>query len=238
MPINNRSSQIHNQISHITQNCTTEGGQNPTSNAVVEDYFDSDYCFSHYLTSPDIGSANLAYKPLDQLDLDFEFLTDYEPSIADKSVSGLNSSSKKIKKIFTILRDSSSKLKGVIEPVNPSIVGSIRRYWSPEEDEQLQTLYTQLRGKWTYIGRIIGNRTGKQVRDRYNNFLRHNVINTRFTAEEDALLLNLICMIGLKWTQIASHMLGRTEYQVKNRYYNHLKKFLPHQSSNQQIPDA
>ena len=78
--------------------------------------------------------------------------------------------------------------------------------------------------KWTVISKILGNRTRKQIRDRYNNYLRANINNSKFTSQEDACLLELLTELGPKWAQIAEHIPGRKENQVKNRYYGHLKK--------------
>jgi len=42
--------------------------------------------------------------------------------------------------------------------------------------------------------------------------------------KEDDLVLSLLKQVGNRWSLIATHLPGRTEGQVKNRYYSHLKK--------------
>ena len=112
-----------------------------------------------------------------------------------------------------------------------------RNHWRASEDAQVIDLINQYGQRWTKIAEIIGDRTGKQVRDRYRNYLKTDINNERFTKSEDRLLLKLNQEFGGKWCQIAQHMPGRTECQVKNRYYVYLRKqevfssFIDEQSS-------
>ena len=99
-----------------------------------------------------------------------------------------------------------------------------RNLWRASEDAQVIDLINQYGQRWTKIAQIIGDRTGKQVRDRYRNYLKTDINNKRFTNKEDQLLLKLHQELGSKWCQIAQHMPGRTECQVKNRYYVYLRK--------------
>jgi hypothetical protein len=72
----------------------------------------------------------------------------------------------------------------------------------------------------------MDGRTGKQIRDRYLNKLRPGVKSGDWNPAEDQLLLSLYYQIGNKWSKIATYMPGRTEGQVKNRFYSHVKKKL------------
>lgn len=76
------------------------------------------------------------------------------------------------------------------------------------------------------ISSKLPNRTGKQIRDRFLNILRPNLKKGEWTLQEDALLMGLSHKIGHKWSSIAKHMPGRSEAQVKNRFYSHIKKRL------------
>jgi len=102
-----------------------------------------------------------------------------------------------------------------------------RNYWTPDEDRKLQELIEAHGPRWSFIGEKIGLKSCKQVRDRYLNFLRPNINSGPFTAEEDNSLMYLFEKLGKKWKMIADNMTGRTEIQVKNRYYRHLKKTMP-----------
>lgn len=71
---------------------------------------------------------------------------------------------------------------------------------------------------------MMEGRTGKQIRDRYLNKLRPNIKRGEWTNEEDRTLLSCYYQIGHKWSKIANYLPGRTEGQVKNRFYSHIKK--------------
>lgn len=127
----------------------------------------------------------------------------------------LSRSSKKITKFLPdtiILREEKSKGK--------------KRPWQPSEDAKVLELLGNYGQSWALIAAALGNRTGKQVRDRYLNYLRPDIKDEDFNVQEDRLLLALYYQLGAKWSKIASHMPGRTECQVKNRFYAHIKKRL------------
>jgi len=54
--------------------------------------------------------------------------------------------------------------------------------------------------------------------------LRPNIKCGDWKPEEDDLVVTLLKQVGNRWSLIATHLPGRTEGQVKNRYYSHLKK--------------
>lgn len=69
-------------------------------------------------------------------------------------------------------------------------------------------------------------RTAKQIRDRYIHILRPNIKKGDWTPQEDQHILALYYQFGHKWSKIATLVEGRTEGQVKNRFYSHIKKKL------------
>ena len=101
-----------------------------------------------------------------------------------------------------------------------------KNYWQRIEDARVLQLVEKFGYKWSNIARTLGNRTGKQVRDRYLNYLCPNIKYENFTQEEDELLISYFRKLGNKWRQIADYLPGRSECQVKNRYYAHIKKTL------------
>jgi len=102
------------------------------------------------------------------------------------------------------------------------IAKACKRLWTPLEDRQLLNLLAIHGNKWTLIGDLIGGRSCKQVRDRYLNYLNPEVKTTPFSSEEDEELISLFHQFGRKWKMIANQMIGRSESQVKNRFYRHL----------------
>jgi len=94
-----------------------------------------------------------------------------------------------------------------------------RKLWTSHEDALLLKLVEQHGTKWTQIGRMIGGRSCKQVRDRYNNSLKPDINRNPFTPEEDKKVVLLYSQLGAKWKLIAGQLERRTEIQVKNRFY-------------------
>lgn len=99
-----------------------------------------------------------------------------------------------------------------------------RKAWQPHEDEQLMRLIEIHGMKWAKIASIMKDRTGKQIRDRYLNNLNPEIREKDWTPEEDKLLLFLYFNWGKKWSKIAASLPGRSEGQVKNRFYWELKR--------------
>jgi len=99
-----------------------------------------------------------------------------------------------------------------------------RNSWTESEDEQVLELIKVHGPKWTKIALIMGGRTGKQVRDRYLNVLTPHINKASWTAEEDRTIISMYQQYGAQWRRISEYLKGRTETQVKNRYYTNLKK--------------
>jgi len=101
-----------------------------------------------------------------------------------------------------------------------------RQPWQAYEDEQVIDLVNKHGQSWALISSMMEGRTGKQIRDRYLNKLRPDIKNDEWNNEEDQLLISLYHELGRKWSKIATHLPGRTEGQVKNRFYSHISKKL------------
>lgn len=68
------------------------------------------------------------------------------------------------------------------------------------------------------------DRTAKQLREHYIGYLRPNINNSEWTIEEDLKLIELFNQHGKRWKFFESFFKGRTENQLKNRYYGRLEK--------------
>jgi len=139
------------------------------------------------------------------------FTTDEDNSSV---ASSLHNASKKISKASQGSKSSQKRSKRGRNP------------WTPKEDAQLMELMKKYGQSWAMISSVMEGRTGKQVRDRYLNKLRPNIKCGDWSPQEDELVVSLCKEIGHRWSLIANHLPGRTEGQVKNRFYSHIKKRL------------
>ncbi|WOL07191.1 transcription factor LAF1-like [Canna indica] len=98
--------------------------------------------------------------------------------------------------------------------------------WSPEEDEKLRDyIHRNGHGSWSYIPAKAGlQRNGKSCRLRWLNYLRPGLKHGYFSPEEVEVVVSLHSKLGNKWSQIAMHLPGRTDNEVKNYWNCYLKK--------------
>jgi hypothetical protein len=98
------------------------------------------------------------------------------------------------------------------------------RLFTEQEDALIRHCYEDLNIKnWKIISTYLENRTSKNCRDRYQNYLDPKIINKPFNLEEEDLLIELVAKYGKKWNAIASQMNNRSPGSVKNKWYKNLK---------------
>lgn len=73
--------------------------------------------------------------------------------------------------------------------------------------------------QWSSISIRMPGRSGKQCRERWNYCLRPNIKKGVWSQDEDQLLDRLQNQMGNKWSTIAASIPGRTDNDVKNRWY-------------------
>lgn len=101
-----------------------------------------------------------------------------------------------------------------------------RQPWSKDEDKLILSLIEKHGQNWSLIASLIEGRTGKQVRERFLNKLDKNINRSKFTEEDDELIISLYERLGPKWKVISGNFRGRPENMVKNRFYSHIRKKL------------
>ena len=62
------------------------------------------------------------------------------------------------------------------------------------------------------------------IKSRYEKRLNPRLKFTKFTPEEDALIINLYKIYGSTWNNISKYLPNRSSIMIKNRFYSNLKK--------------
>jgi hypothetical protein len=70
------------------------------------------------------------------------------------------------------------------------------------------------------------DKSWKNVRDKYVNFLSPDINRAEWTIEEDRKILDLVKSYGTKWKRIQAEIGTRTDNQIKNRFYGRLRVLL------------
>lgn len=88
--------------------------------------------------------------------------------------------------------------------------------FTAKEDDDLRQLVNKFGpNNWTIISNALGNRTPRQCRDRWNNYLSPSANLTEWTHEEDLILMSLYRELGSKWSIISSYFNGRTTASIR-----------------------
>jgi hypothetical protein len=96
---------------------------------------------------------------------------------------------------------------------------SSRRKFSPEEDQLLSSLVEKYGSRdWAKIASFMEDRTVRQCKERWANYLSQAVDGPLWTAEDDLLLERMVIERGHKWKAFEVHFPGRTDIQLKNRH--------------------
>lgn len=107
---------------------------------------------------------------------------------------------------------------------HPNKQKKMRKLFSAEEDALLsRIMFEQTFTTWIAVAAQIPGRSARQCRDRWANYLSPENKNGPWSQEEDQLLAEKFRELGPQWTSIAKFFDGRSENNVKNRWYTHLR---------------
>jgi len=90
--------------------------------------------------------------------------------------------------------------------------------WSKEEDIQLTLMVNFFGRSWNMIAKIMKNRSNKQIKSRYDEYIRPDLIKTPFSKEEDLLILELYNKFSNQWAKFQKYMPNRSQRKIKLRY--------------------
>ncbi|XP_029973676.1 myb-related protein B-like [Salarias fasciatus] len=108
--------------------------------------------------------------------------------------------------------------------------------WSEEEDQKMKDLIQTYGTKhWSLIAGHLRTRNEKQCRERWYNHLNQAVVKSKWTPEEDQVLLQCQKLHGNRWATISKLLPGRSDNCVKNRWHSTLKKYV---ETKQDFPDT
>lgn len=91
--------------------------------------------------------------------------------------------------------------------------------FSPVDDAKLIKLVSKMeKVDWVKISHKMKNKTPRQCRERWNNYLNPDLHQVEWSEQEDILLMNKFNEIGAHWNEIAKYFNGRSGNNVRNRF--------------------
>ncbi len=90
--------------------------------------------------------------------------------------------------------------------------------WTPQEDYLLLQLINQFGRSWNMISKIFKNRSNKQVKIRYDEYINPKISSEKFTQTEDNIILKLYPINFNKWSKYQIHLPNRSQKKIKLRF--------------------
>lgn len=112
--------------------------------------------------------------------------------------------------------DKSSQILTLISPQKS------RHRFSKEEDERLIKIIKNYDKKkvidWAEVAEAMPNRTSRQCRERYLNYLNEKTKKGNWTKEEDDIIIKLYEILGPKWSKMVQYLNNRSNIDIKNHF--------------------
>ncbi|KAH0792412.1 Myb-like DNA-binding domain containing protein [Histomonas meleagridis] len=96
----------------------------------------------------------------------------------------------------------------------------VRAKFLPHEDCQLKALVAEYgEDQWRKVASRMPNRNVRQCRERWKHYICSDSAKAPWNPQEDEILHQMVNELGFKWTKIAKCLPGRTDIQVKARWF-------------------
>ena len=113
------------------------------------------------------------------------------------------------------------------------------RRFKPDEDEKLRSLVTQYGERsWHTISKHMKNRSARQCKDRWLNYLSPNANHSEFSQEDREFILQYVSRNGPHWSELAQYFPGRNGAQIRNKWttWSSKRNIVPKKSENSEQP--
>ncbi|CDW81303.1 myb-related protein 3r-1-like [Stylonychia lemnae] len=103
--------------------------------------------------------------------------------------------------------------------------GNVKGTWMPDEDELILRNVKKFGRNWALIAKKLVGRNGKQIRERYVNYLekKENLFKDQFTEEEEDLIMKYFDLYPHDWNKISQFITTKSSSQIKKHYVQKLR---------------
>lgn len=116
-----------------------------------------------------------------------------------------------------------SRRRHSVKPGRMMISTTVRKKFTEAEDRKLIALVSQYGAKrWNRIAKEMDGRSGRQCRDRFQNYLNPAIYIREWTPQEDERLIEKIKEVGPRFKTLSKFFPGRSHNDVMNRIKNSL----------------
>ena len=140
----------------------------------------------------------------------------------------LNDSKKNWKKISKVLKTKSPQQ--CVYRFKKLITKSLNVKWIRSEDIKLIELIENFGYDWDLFTKLL-NKPKDAIINRYKTKLDPKLKRSKFSDEEDNMIIKLYKKYGNKWNQICKFLPNRNSEMIKNRYYSYIRKNLKNNHS-------
>ena len=96
----------------------------------------------------------------------------------------------------------------------------VRKTFSKAEDDKLlEIVVASPKLDWVEISSKMGNRTPRQCRERWKNYVDPSLLKDQWSQEEDTRLIDKFTELGSHWSKLKLFFPGRSVNSLKNRYF-------------------